>query len=258
MRSRALTERLRRMDTHFCFAMLTQLLDLAADRNPQGRELLIDLTCSRPLAESIGYEATRRIYPLAAQRERPDVSLLFLSPDGLNPRDPGEEFLKRENQKLPDQSLGWRKALARGTDRLKLDRLLFDRNPAVIQLLLANPRIIERDVVRIAAMRPTNPDNLVAVFQHPRWITRYLVKVALACNPWSPLDVALACLPHLMQPNLRYIAASAKLAPTLRSMARTLLERSESGSGSPGQPDDLYSDLDLDKLEEELDCWRVD
>ena len=126
---------------------------------------------------------------------------------------------------MQDASLGWRKKLARSNDRMKLDRLIFDQNASVTRLLLDNPRIVERDVVRIAAMRPTNPDCLVAVFQSRKWRNRYTVKVALACNPYSPIDVALACLPQLMRQNLRYVAENEKLAAELRQAASELLNR---------------------------------
>ncbi len=223
IRARLLGDRLVRLDTHFALALLSELLDLASTRDPQARELLLDLTSTRPLAETVGYEQTRLIYALAVERDRRDVTQLFLSPEVLNPRTVSEHFLANENQHLQNSSIGWRKKLARGTDRLRLDRLVFDRNPDVIRILLNNPRIIERDVVRIAAMRPANPDTLAVVFQSRKWLARYRVKVALACNPWSPIDIALACVPHLMTQDLRYAAQSEKLAAQVRAAASNLL-----------------------------------
>lgn len=223
IRARLLVDRLLRVDAHFALALLSELLDLASARDHQARELLLDLTSTRPLAEAVGYEQTRLLYALAVKRERRDVTHLFLSPEALKPRTVSEHFLANENQHLQDSSIGWRKKLARGKDRLRLNRLVFDRNPDVIRILLTNPRIIERDVVRIAAMRPANPDTLAVVFQSRKWLARYRVKVALACNPWSPIDIALACLPHLMTQDLRYAAGSAKLATQVRVTASNLL-----------------------------------
>jgi len=218
-----LADRLVRLDSHFALALLSEVLDLASARDPQAQELLLDLTSTRPLAETVGYEQTRLIYALAVERGRKDVTQLFLSPEVLNPRAVSERFLANENQHLQDSSVGWRKKLARGTDRLRLDRLVFDRNPDVIRILLNNPRIIERDVVRIAAMRPANPDTLAVVFQNRKWLARYRVKVALACNPWSPIDIALACVPHLMKQDLRYAARSEKLPEQVRLAASNLV-----------------------------------
>ena len=229
IRTRLLSEQLAHSDAHFVFALLSGLIDLSLRRDPRGRELLIDLTNARPLADTLGYAATRRIYELAHKRGRPDIARLFLSAEVLNPRSVSRQFLATGNKHMGDVSLGWRKKLARGTDRMKLDQLLFDRNPEVIRILLDNPRIIERDVVRIAAMRPANPENLVAVFQNRKWVARYHVKVALACNPWSPVDVALACLPHLMAQDLRYAAENEKLAGEIRETAADLQRRSAEG-----------------------------
>jgi hypothetical protein len=223
IRARLLTERLIRSDTHYGFALLRGLLDLASDRDPGARQLLLDLTSARPLAETVGYEPTRRIYKLAAEYGRNDVARLFLSPEAMNPRAVSQHFLANQNQHLGDASLGWRKKLARGSDRLRLDRLVFDRNPDVIRILLANPRITLRDVVRVAAMRPANPAALTVVFQSRKWVARYRVKVALACNPWSPIDISLACLPHLMSQDLRYVARSEKLTGEVRDAATKLL-----------------------------------
>ena len=222
-REQLLAERLSRFDTHLGFSLLCALLDLAATKDARGRQLLLDLTATRPLAEALGYERTRSIYSLARARGREDVTRLLLSPAGQLQRVPASHAASRENRHMQDASLGWRKKLARGNDRMKLDRLVFDQNPAVTRLLLDNPRIVERDVVRIAAMRPTNPDCLVAVFQSRKWRSRYPVKVALACNPYSPIDVALACLPQLMRQNLRYVAENEKLAAELRQAASELL-----------------------------------
>lgn len=273
MRSAVLAERLQRYDAHFCLALLEGLLDRANRREDGAGAILLDLTTARPLAVSVGYKHARRIYELARRRDRLSVARLFLSPETLAGMVPEKEFLARENQKMPDAALGWRKAHARGTDRLKLDRLLFDRNAVVIQLLLQNPRITEPDVVRIAAMNPTNPDNLLAIFRHPKWIKRYKVKSAIACNPYTPVDVALAVLPHLMVPRLRYVSTAHRLKEPVREMAKSLLARRAQNLAADGEPvvhrvaaggeivlelGDEDVEIDLDQVARELEDWRVD
>jgi hypothetical protein len=273
MRSLVLAERLRRYDAHLCLVLLEGLLDRANRREPGAAEILLDLTTARPLAQLLGYAHARSIYELARGRDRMGVSRLFLSPETLAGMLPGDRFMERQNIKMPDAALGWRKAHARGTDRMKLDRLLFDRNPAVIQLLLMNPRLTERDVVRITAMQPTNPDNLLAVFRHSKWIKRYRVKVALSCNPYTPVDVALACLPHLMVPRLRFVVSSGRLKQPVRDMARALLARRAQNLAVDGdvpvhrvaaggeivlELEDEEIDIDLEAVARELEDWRAD
>jgi hypothetical protein len=270
MRAAVLAERLKGYDAHLCVALLEGLMERANRRDPGAGEILLDLTTARPLAEALGYEHARRVYELARSRDRLGVSRLFLSPETLAGMLPDERFLARENQQMGDAPLGWRKAHARGTNRLKLDRLLFDRNPAVITLLLRNPRITEPDVVRIAAMQPTNPDNLLAIFRSPKWIRCYRVKVALACNPYTPVDVALACLPHLMVQRLRFVVSAGRLKEPVREMARALLARRAQNLAEDDDPPvhrveeggqivlempDEDVEIDLEAAARELEGW---
>ena len=117
-----------------------------------------------------------------------------------------------------------RRSAARSKDRLLLDRLLHDRNPAVIQNLLDNRRLVERDVVRIAAMRPTNPDVLSALARHARWSANYRVRKALACNPYTPRPLAIRLLPSLLVQDLRLALQSVDLDPAVEEEVRRLLD----------------------------------
>ncbi len=267
MRSRILAEKLRTYDAELCLALLSALLERSVRRETKAQQLLLDLCTARPLAAVLGYENTRRVYELAHCRDEERITQLFLFSRNEGARLPGKGFLERENDKLPDESLGWRKKCARGSDRLKLDRLLFDRNPTVIRLLLQNSRIIERDVVKIAAMRPANPLCLHEVFANERWRRRYQVKVALACNPYTPVDIALACVPHLMVPRLKYLATNGKTHPTIRSIAIDILRRRGiriSGMPKPNLSESEEAEqtpeflVDVERIARELDAWRAD
>ncbi len=275
MRALALVRRLRRLDANLCFALLEGLLDRAARRLGFAQQLLLDLTTARPLVEALGYHKARRVYELATDRGRGEVARMLLSPEAPAHRVVDRSFLAKENEKMPDESLGWRKKLARGTDRMKIDRLLFDRNPQVVRLLMDNPRIIERDVIRIAAMRPTNPANLAEVFRHPRWVKRYRVKVALACNPYTPIDIALSCVPHMMRQHLQYIAGNGKIHTSVRDAATRLLELRRLPLEQPEEPPTLVveegsgelvpeaeaaepeSDVDVDGIARRLEEWMA-
>lgn len=267
IRAHATAERLRRVDAHLCLALLTGILARSEARDGRAQEVLLDLTTTRPLVEMLGYAPARRLYELAWRRGQHSVARMFLSPESLAGKAPPPNDKASENRALPDQSLGMRKAWARSSDRLRLDRLIFDRNPMVIRLLLANPRIVERDVVRIAAMRPTQPGALLAVFEHRKWISRYRVKTALAANPHTPLDVALALLPHLQAPDLQHLAGSRLLLHDVRRAARDLLVlRGQPVVAQDGRAhridepmDDEAAPLDIDlaALAQELEGWQA-
>ncbi len=204
------------------FLVIRWLWDAARERDPLAREVLLDMVTARPLTETLGYDKVRVLYALARQHGAEDICRLFLSPAAADEplRVKGVEV---ENRAMHDTSLGMRKAYARGHDRFKLDRLLFDLNPAVIRNLLRNPRVIERDVVRIAALRPTNGAVIHEVYRSARWITRYPVKKAIVFNPHSPVDIAMALLPHMLRQDLRDVARSSKLGAEVKQAARVML-----------------------------------
>ena len=66
------------------------------------------------------------------------------------------------------------------------------------------------------------------VFRNPRFIVRYPVKVALALNPYTPLDVALQLTPHMQAPDLRRLMAAEELHEERREAARRMQGKTES------------------------------
>jgi hypothetical protein len=122
-------------------------------------------------------------------------------------------------------TLGERKSLARGQDRMMLDRLLRDPHPHVIRAVLKNPRITELDVVLLAARRPTYPDLQVEIAKSPRWSPRPRVRLALAQNPFTPPTIAVPLLPLLLRGELLQVAQATDLPRIVRAAAHDLLER---------------------------------
>jgi hypothetical protein len=121
--------------------------------------------------------------------------------------------------------VGERCAAARRSNRNKLDRLLHDRDHRVIRILLNNPLLVERDVVKIVAMRPTRPEVLEVVAKHSKWSSRYKVRKALACNPHTPLPIAQRLIPTLMRQDLRHVLGAATVPKAIRDQVRALLTR---------------------------------
>jgi len=215
---------------HLAFLVVRGLWRRSRSGDPLARELLLDLITWRPLTESLGYETIRGLYVRAQARGEPEIGRLFLTA----PSKPGRNtFGGRdvENRAMIDTSLGLRKAYARGSDRFKIDRLLFDLNPAVIRNLLRNPRVVEQDVVRIAAMRPTNADVIHEVYSSDRWIARYAVKKAIVFNEYAPLDISLALLPHLLRQDLVDASHASLLSPEVKDAARRLLDDYRGSNG---------------------------
>ena len=216
------------------YRVLRWLWEGRSDVDPLAREMLLDLLTTRPLTESLGYDRVKELYAAAKLEGPAELGRLFLS--GAVRQPPvgfGEE---EENEKMASVSLGLRKAYARGRDRFKLDRLLFDRNPAVIRNLLRNGRIVEVDVVRIAALRPTHPDCIVEVYGSTRWVSRYPVKKAIAFNPYSPEDIVMAVLPHLVRQDVVDLSRSKVADEQIRLAAKEILRVRDEARGRPGAP----------------------
>jgi hypothetical protein len=140
------------------------------------------------------------------------------------PTTPGWALSDRETVRRPKEPVGFRISRARQPIAKALDRLLFDPDARVIRAVLRNPRLIEADVVKLAASRRAAAEVLEIIAQDHRWIARYAVKVALANNPTTPLRVALGLLPYLLHQDLRALAAGAS-RPKLREQALRLLSR---------------------------------
>lgn len=146
---------------------------------------------------------------------------------GADEQDDDDQELAAERPLRPRDralTLGERKALARGHQRPVLEHLLRDPHPQVIAILLANPRVTERDVLAIASRRPAAPAALGAVFASARFRSRYPVRKALAANPHTPAHLALRVVSTLRTNDLAELATDGTLEEVVRDFARALLE----------------------------------
>jgi hypothetical protein len=136
-----------------------------------------------------------------------------------------------EDERVPDYgkgrplTLGERKALARRPDRDTMQRLLLDPHPDVIRALLSSPRITEDDVIRLAAKRPSRGDVLSEIARSIRWSHRARVRLTLALNPDTPLEMSLAFLGLLVRQELELVASATHVATAVRAACLAHLER---------------------------------
>jgi hypothetical protein len=222
VRAHAIGERIQRLEPHVAAELLESIWLSSCDGVRDCQQVLIDLAANMPLSVNLDYDFISALYEAAREKGLSGLAHLLLSPQSATP-----DFLENNNQ-FPDVELGRRKFMARGRDRDKLDRLLWDPSPEVIEILLSNPNLVERDVVAIAARRPNHPESLLQVFRHRRWLPRYQVKLALAANPHTPSDAVLALLPFLTAQHLEGIANDPTLNRNARLVARDLIVRRSS------------------------------
>ena len=133
--------------------------------------------------------------------------------------------------------LGQRKSLARRPDRDTLGRMLLDPHPDVIRRCLANPRLTEDDVVRLAARRPGRPEVLGEIARSG-WVHRPRVRITLVMNPAAPLEVVVRLAGLLLRPELTMAAHSPGIAAPVRAICLEHLERRPPvAEPDPSEPD---------------------
>jgi len=120
-------------------------------------------------------------------------------------------------------TLGERRSWARRPDRDLIDRLLLDPDPVVIRNLLDNPRLIERDVLRVASRRPASDAVLTEVFYHPRWSQRSEVQLALVLNPYTPVLIAAGLVALLDLGRIESMTRDSSAHPVVRERAEAAL-----------------------------------
>ena len=87
----------------------------------------------------------------------------------------------------------------------------------VVRLLLANPRLTEADVLRIAARRPGEAAVLSEVARAAVRFGR--VRLAVVLNPATPRAVSVPLLALLSRPELREVTQAMDVPPEVRTLA---------------------------------------
>lgn len=207
--------------------VLTVVLARAEQREERYATLLLRVSLALCTPES--HALKRAIAGVADIRGQTGLARFL----GGGERPQGEEEDSDEDQDVPDfgggrkLTLGERKSLARKRDRNLLARVLRDPDPDVIRILLGNPALVEDDIVRLAARRPIRRQVLEQVFQHPRWILRYRVRLALAFNPHTPEELVLQLVPHLAPSDVRELVRLGHISDRVRAACYPARESEE-------------------------------
>ena len=220
MRVAVLREMLGLLEAEMVVSALGLLHDRSQSGQPDARRVMQELALQTDLFLAMPYPVRSVAYTRARRAGRHNVARMLLL-GGSNPN-PTVAEASTENE-YSSKSVGERCSRARGRDRFELDRLLHDRDYRVIRLLLNNPVVVERDVVKIAAMRPTRPEVLEEVASHRKWASRYSIRKALSCNPHTPTSVARRLLPTLLKQDLHTVAEAGSIPEEIRAQARSLL-----------------------------------
>lgn len=235
MRRERLLDRLEEADPERAYALLAGALRRPEDPAPHlpcVREAAADLLREGGASRPLDYAWIAEVYARAAARGDAFVMRLLRAPGPAEAMtDPGSA-LPRQVAEIP---LGVRRALARGLDASMLERLLLDPDATVIEHLLANPRITEDQVVRIAARRPVPASTLECIARSRRFGRSARVRTAVARNPYCPTPLAVRLLGALPRAAVREMAADGTLhADTRRHAHAELVRRRRARRTGPG------------------------
>jgi hypothetical protein len=238
MRREVLRVSLEESDDAAVVALLERIYQGTVSGRNIHRLIQQEIALDGSLLQDLGYDRITDLYEVAHWAGLPAVTRMFL---GERHRGNVTAAEAMDDNEFLEASAGERRSIARSTDRNSLDRIVHDRDPRVICTFLDNPRAVEGDVVRIAAMRPTKPEILRIIARHRRWATRYRVRLALICNPYTPLPIATQLIPTLLIQDLRELISAVPVSTELRDTARqALTRRVESQGRAPGaQPDPM-------------------
>lgn len=125
--------------------------------------------------------------------------------------------------RLPGLAVGEKMAIARRAGPGVLAQLRRDPSPEVVGALLENPRLTEGTLMPLVQDETAEPKALEAIARDRRWGSRYEVRVGLARNPRTPLQTALAILPHLKKRDLRTVTRASRVRAPVRRRAKVLL-----------------------------------
>jgi hypothetical protein len=177
--------------------------------NGEGMDDLVQRLREQAAGDSL--LALERLVRLPPRSHRPTSS--------APPREPPER--EGPGRSVP---LGERKSLARRPDRDTLHRMLRDPHPDVIRRCLANPLLVEDDVVRLGARRPGRPEVLAQIARSS-WVHRPRIRMTLVMNPATPLEVVVRLVGLLLRPELAMAARSPAVAAPVRAICLEHLER---------------------------------
>lgn len=148
--------------------------------------------------------------------------------DGYTPPDelidePAPITAKNLSAQIAEMSMGQKLKLALRGNREARAILMRDTSVMIQRFLLENPRLTEDEVVSIAKSRIMVSEVLAKIAKNREWMGNYQVRLALVCNPRTPLALSLSFVPMLQERDLRMLAKSHNVPSAVVSTARRIV-----------------------------------
>ena len=223
IRTVILAEKFSRLEPRTIVQVIDEICRKAEERAPGYQEALFALIDIPAITGLLGYPKMSEIYLSSKEMGCERVTRLLSNPPSKKKRYSKYDFV--EGQELNQITLGEKRSIAKGFKKDTLDRLIYDPDPQVIRNLLNNPRITERDVLKVASKRPVSEEILTEIFNNKKWAERYSIKRALVKNPYTPTRLALGLVNFMLVQDLKEISKDGTLHQIVRGAAEDLLKK---------------------------------
>lgn len=90
-------------------------------------------------------------------------------------------------EKIPTMPLGIKRSLAKTAAGGVLSAMLQDGDVEVVRSCLDNPRMMEAYIFKLITRKDAAPITVRMIAGHPRWSSRYTIRLALVRNDHTPL-----------------------------------------------------------------------
>ena len=114
-------------------------------------------------------------------------------------------------------------------DREARGVLVRDSNRVVATAVIHNPRISDKEVENIAAMRTVSEEVLRLIAMNRAWVRLYPVIHNLARNPRTPLPTAINILPRIQAKDLKALSENRNVSEGVRRQAYRLVQVRKGG-----------------------------
>ncbi len=105
--------------------------------------------------------------------------------------------------------------------------LIHDPNKVIQLAVLRSPKITENEVLNVAQQKNVSEDVLLTIVRHKNWVKNYLIKLAIASNPKTPLPISMKLLDHFHDKDLQALSRNKNISSVLaRAAARVIIKRS--------------------------------
>lgn len=217
----AIAKKLARFSTADLVEIFAIIMRRARLHEPLYQDGFRTISDIKRLTKHLGAARMAEVMVVAEEKGRMEVARLIKHIPAARSLGPEEEL--DEDPLLKEMTLGTKRSKARMRDRDLINRLCNDQDPRVIEHLLLNPAVTIREVVKIAAKRPTGAPVLWAVYRDARWLNHYVVKKALINNPYTPTQISLSLLHFLLEQDLEDVVDNMLLHEMVREQATELI-----------------------------------